>query len=182
MPLFNRTIIWFLITTTLSLPVLAQPVVRNKALTYCKDSIISFEPRAKVSEMRCLINGPNGSTYQLTLDPQEDLNGNVVALNLEVISLRSKSVGNVLEIDNKAHGYQLFNFAASDFKLGARKSVYGEVRAVQNTKLKILVTIDAVDSKVTPISQSDDYYHLQFESLTLHVDVKDINVSTANGK
>lgn len=164
-------------------PTLAQNTdVRKAALPFCEDSTISFAPTRKADEMRCRINGPHGSSYQLALEPQEDLNGNVIGLNLDVVRLGMKTLGNVLEINDKVHGYQPFNFAASDFERGAPNSIYGKTRQVQNKKLKILITIDVLDSQIEPTSHSNNYYRFQFGSMTFRVDVKDMNSSIATLK
>ena len=112
-----------------------------------------------------------GKAYRFRLNPELDVNGRLVVFELLMEEPERSSRGaNLLDSTGRLHGYQKWDFAASDFSHGAEKSIYGVVRTVDLPKRGPSVRIDIarVAVKPTPATSRMPANH-QFTDLILRV-------------
>ena len=99
------------------------------------------------------------------LIPEQDVSGNTTVISLSIRKQSGPLVHhNLLEPADNWHGYQPFNFAASDFKRGAMFSMFGPSRIVRIPTLGDDLVIKVTDAAVT---QSNGAQCCSFERLTL---------------
>jgi hypothetical protein len=134
---------------------------------------ISFPIREPQPTLDVPIQAPKGNrVYWLSLNPESDIGGNFVVLDL--LLSRAKGGQNLLELKGIWHGYQKWTFAAKDFARGPAKSLYGKERIVG---AGALVGLDGLEAHIVvlkalaePSSQASNY---KWQWLELQVDLLD---------
>jgi hypothetical protein len=112
-----------------------------------------------------------GKTYRFRLNQERDVGGNLVVFEL-VMEGRSRSPRgpNLLDPTGTIHGYQKWDFAASDFAHGPKKSLYGSTRTIDLPKLGLAVRIEVVRSAVEPAPTTPpEPATFRFTGLTLRI-------------
>ena len=118
-----------------------------------------YDENASQQVLTHAITSPKGKCA-VSLHKDPDISGNVVVFELE---LRCPSVAGKKDLITQAypwHGYQVNDFAASDFAGGAGKSSYGATRLIRvpRAHLSLSVKIDSVQvSKIEAAPNSPDY-------------------------
>jgi hypothetical protein len=80
--------------------------------------------------------------YTLSLEPDFDVYHRIVVLTLVMHHVdEDEDAQNLLDPSGRAHGYQKYIFAASDFANGPERSVYGESRSILIDSLGLLFNI-----------------------------------------
>jgi hypothetical protein len=109
--------------------------------------------------------------YDLSLEPDFDVGHHVVVLNLVLRGPADSSDSpNRFDPTSKAHGYQKYVFAASDFSNGIQKSMYGKKRTIELDSSGVEVQIDVQAATVSAVPATRGGEH-QFVRLTLRVEV-----------
>jgi len=121
-----------------------------------------------------LLKSPTGTMYRLSLIPDLDVGKHIVVLDLVLQRAgRHKDDSNLLDSTGKLHGYQQYDFAASDFAHGAPNSIYGDTRVIDLPQLGIKIRIKVVAVNVEPTTSfSAETPGYQFNDLTLRVTAK----------
>lgn len=140
---------------------------------------LAYSTQASQPSRSALLRSPRGTAYQLTLVPDFDAGHHVVVLELFLRKPgKNTSSLNLLDPSGHVHGYQRYDFAASDFVNGAQKSRYGETRVVTLPRLGMEVLIKVTEVHVKPITENQvQGMEYQFGDLTLQINAQ----SPSNG-
>lgn len=88
--------------------------------------------------------------YSVSLQPDRDVNGEAVVLDVVVRPLEDQHRVNMLEPAGHWHGAQPFIFSARDFDHGVRASAYGRERLIPITGTSDSVRITVLKSELGP--------------------------------
>lgn len=112
--------------------------------------------------------------YVLRLDPLTDVGRHVITFSLELQrSSDSPDAPNLLDPTGRTHGYQRWDFAASDLANGAKNSIYGISRTMHLEKLGLDVQANITNAVVIPIKEAQGAeFKSQFRELRLQVRIK----------
>jgi hypothetical protein len=130
-----------------------------------------YFPQSHSHPSSILLQSSRGTAYRLSLIPELDLGRHVVVLDLVLQrSGRRRDDSNLLDSTGKLHGYQMYNFAASDFARGAKNSAYGDLRVFDLHQLRIEMRVKVADVNVEPTSpNSSGSSGYQFNDLKLQI-------------
>jgi hypothetical protein len=77
---------------------------------------------------------------------------------------------NLFDATGKLHGYQPYDFAASDFAQGVQKSIYGESRVINVRNMGMQIRVKVAEVRVEPILRGPEQpLRYQFGDLTLEI-------------
>jgi hypothetical protein len=109
--------------------------------------------------------------YRLFFDPQRDVSGILVGVDL-VLSDSMHGPGlNLLNPPGNWHGLQPYDFVASDFLHGPNKSGFGAHRVISVDRKGIVVDIDVLDVKVSASPGGKT----QIDTVNLSIDVQNLS-------
>lgn len=93
--------------------------------------VLTYPPGPRSSGTSPVFHGPHGKGYNFRLEPQKNINGDLVLFELVMEGITSSARGSNLLVPNgRLRGYQRWYFAASDFAHGPAKSIYGTSRTI----------------------------------------------------
>lgn len=108
--------------------------------------------------------------YALRLEPDRDVSGDAVMLELVLSEAGNSDDANLLNPTGRARGYQSYMFAAGDFAKGIDTSEFGRVRKIVPPNIGILVEIQVIEADIVPTAKGSSYPY-EFERLRLRVSV-----------
>jgi len=167
---------------TLLLVVLVGTCVAESQNASSSRGVLVFSAKPSPHPSSFLLKSSRGVTYRLSLVPDYDVEKHVVVLGL-VLQRPSEREDdmNLLDSTEKLHGYQPYDFAASDFAEGAQKSIYGESRIIDLPKLGMHIRVKVADVHVEPTSAGgSQVLGYQFEELTLEITTQILAEGSSN--
>ena len=112
---------------------------------------LGYPPGSRAPATSLAFHSPHGYAYRFRLDPERDVEGNVIVVELVMQGASGSShKSNLLDATGRRHGMQKWFFAASDLAHGAQRSVYGDARTIDLRKLGITVEAKVVGVRVKP--------------------------------
>lgn len=142
-----------------------DPAPDSATVTYSRQSPSAATP--------VFVTSASGVRYRLWLKPERDVNDKVIVLELVMQKATSrKSSPNLLNPHGR-HGYQPFDFAASDFANGAKLSSYGENRSMDlpNLHMKLQIRVNDAHSELVHPPTGAVFKH-EMDSLALAITVE----------
>lgn len=139
---------------------------------------LGYPPGSRVPAISVGFHSPRGHAYRFRLDPQRDVVGNVVVVELVMERASGSPHGpNLLDATRRLHGMQKWFFAASDLAHGAERSGYGNHRTIDLPKLGLQVQIKTVRVAIKPIPATARMpAGYRFTDLTVEVRATYVNV------
>lgn len=120
-----------------------------------------------------LVKAKDGATYKLHLDAVPTVHGTIADLVLVVQRADAADDSpNLLDPPGNWHGYQAYTFAATDFKDGADKSLFGMKRVVCRLGAAITVEIAVTQSAVELVPQTTEW---RFKAMEIEVVVRQVS-------
>ncbi len=123
------------------------------------------------------VKAANGSpSYVLTLQPQNDIKGNLVHIDLVLHRAGAKpDANNLLEPPGRWHGLQAYDFNASDFKNGPEQSIGGKTRTISIKSRKLRVTFSISSAEIVPVAGSPiEGGEYAFKAFTVDADIENM--------
>jgi hypothetical protein len=130
---------------------------------------LCYTNQTSIHTRSALVKSPTGTTYRISLVPDFDVARHVVVLEL-VLRRPGGGNGNLFDPTGRLHGYQQYDFAASDFIHGPDQSIYGDTRTINLPQLRMAIQVRVEVVKVEPTSQqSVESMPYEFDTLVLQV-------------
>lgn len=135
---------------------------------------LGYPPGSRVPTTSRDFQSPHGQAYRFRLDPQRDVDGNDIVVELVMQGASGSSHGsNLLDATGRLHGMQKWFFAASDLAHGPERSVYGDARTIDLPRLGITVEAKVVRVEVKPTPATAGMpAGYRFSELTLEIRVR----------
>jgi hypothetical protein len=155
-----------------ALLVLAVHVSRADATATHAMLLLSYN-EADPHRNQCLTLRQGGPTYCFWLDPDKDINGLPIVLELAMRNQSDyRSDINLLQNGRNLHGYQVYDFAAKDYNNGVSNSIYGVNRTLAVDRLNIVINAHVLEidlgSRAVGNTVSKTNY---FKNLQLRLDI-----------
>jgi hypothetical protein len=128
----------------------ASPQAAHKTIT----TILRYTGRGEPNSTYLRGGDARATPLELTFREEKDRDGHVIALYMLMRERGGDSERNLLETVGNLHGYQPFDFAASDFAGGVRAATYEAIRNISVPKYRLLITSKIVDVSTRHVSSS----------------------------
>jgi hypothetical protein len=143
-----QSLLLLLVSTTWS-----NAVTTDNVVTF--STVLTYPPAARSSETSPVFRS-HGKAYRFRLNPERDVDGTLLGFQLvmEGANSRSGRGPNLLDPTGRLHGYQKWDFLASEFVRDDAPPGWGDSRTIHLANRGLEVQINVVRFKVEPIPKT----------------------------